>query len=307
MYRFILKLYYVLTVPIAIYFILNSNQIHPSYKLNSLRKLTLGVRMFLNKFRIPTGTSYKAHLAMALKILETPPDVEGVVIECGSWQGGSSANLSLVCKLTNRKLLIYDSFEGLPQTQPGDRQPYQTGDFCGSLETVKKNIERYGAIECCEFVEGWFDQTLPRLESPVLLAFLDVDLEISLETCVRYIWPRLIDRGYIFIDEYVDLDYCSIFWSEKYWKKYFDRTPPGLIGSGVGLPLGEYYVGPWTENVNSPLHHPNAGAYTRKDFSGHWVHFPVPNALMDRSIEGEFPPPAKSVPLDRYQTNKGER
>lgn len=54
--------------------------------------------MFLNKFRIPTGTSYKGHLAMALKILETPPDVEGVIVECGSWQGGSSANLSLICK-----------------------------------------------------------------------------------------------------------------------------------------------------------------------------------------------------------------
>lgn len=274
MSRFILKLYYVLTVPIAIYFILSSNTIHPEYRLGFFRKLSLGLKMFLNKFRIQTGTSYKSHLAMALKILETPPDVKGVVMECGSWQGGSSANLSLICRLTKRKLLIYDSFQGLPETQSVDRQPYETGAFCGSLETVKKNVERYGAIECCEFVEGWFDETLPNLNTPVLLAFLDVDLELSLETCVRYIWPHLVEKGYIFIDEYVDLDYCSIFWSEKYWKKYFDRTPPGLIGSGVGLPLGEYYIGPWKENDDHPLHHPNAGAYTRKDFSGHWVHFP---------------------------------
>lgn len=211
---------------------------------------------------------------MALKILETPPDVEGVVIECGSWHGGSSANLSLICKLTNRKLLIYDSFQGLPETQPEDRQPYESGDFAASLETVKQNIEKYGAIECCEFVEGWFNDTLPHLKRPVLLAFIDVDLESSLETCVRYIWPNLVEKGYIFIDEYVELDYCSIFWSERYWQKYFDRTPPGLIGSGVGLPLGEYYIGPWKENGDHPLHHPNAGAYTRKDFSGHWVNFP---------------------------------
>ena len=200
--------------------------------------------MFLSKLRIPTGTSYKGHLAMALKILETPPDVDGVVLECGTWQGGSSANLSLICKLTNRKLLIYDSFQGLPETQSVDRQKYETGEYCGSLVTVKKNIERYGAIECCEFIEGWFDQTLPHLDSPVLLAFLDVDLELSLETCVRYIWPHLVDKGFIFIDEYVDLDFCSLFWSETYWKKYFDRVPPRLIGSGVGLPLGEYYIGP---------------------------------------------------------------
>lgn len=159
--------------------------------------------------------------------------------------------------------------------------------------TVKKNIERYGAIECCEFIEGWFDQTLPQLDSPVLLAFLDVDLELSLETCVRYIWPHLVDKGFIFIDEYVDLDFCSLFWSETYWKKYFDRVPPGLIGSGVGLPLGEYYIGPWPENNEHPLHHPNAGAYTRKDFSGSWIHFPEPMAHVE-GLSGEKPVAATS-------------
>lgn len=275
MYRFILKIYYVATVPIAIFFILNSASIHPAYKIGFFRKYTLGFRMFLNKLRIPTGTSYKGHLAMALKIFETPPDVEGCVVECGTWQGGSAANLSLVCKIAGRKLRIFDSFEGLPAGQDVDRQAvYETGDYCGSLEQVKRNIERYGAIEVCEFTKGWFDQTLPTLDEPVLLAFFDVDLELSLEACVRYVWPNLTEQGYIFIDEYVELDYCSIFWSERYWKENFDRTPPGLIGSGVGLPLGEYYIGPWHDNSARPLHHPNAGAYTRKDFSGTWVHFP---------------------------------
>lgn len=275
MYRFILKIYYVLTVPVAIYFILNSAAIHPDYKLSFFKKYRLGIQMFLNKLRITTGTSYKAHLAMALKIFETPPDVEGCIVECGTWQGGSAANLSLVCKLAGRKLRIFDSFEGLPEGREEDRQAvYETGDYCGSLDLVKKNIERFGAIEVCEFTKGWFDQTLPKLDEPVLLAFLDVDLELSLETCVRYIWPNLTEKGYIFIDEYVELDYCAIFWSEEYWRRYFGRTPPGLIGSGVGLPLGEYYVGPWHDNTDRPLHHPNAGAYTRKDFSGHWVHFP---------------------------------
>jgi len=279
MYRSLLKLYYVLSAPIAIYFILNSKSIHPTYRLSFFRKFSLGAKMFLNKFRIPTGTSYKSHLAMALKIMETPPEVEGAVVECGSWRGGSSANLSLICKLTNRKLIIFDSFEGLPQSDPSDRQgDYEPGAFAGSLEEVKKNIERCGAIERCEFVKGWFNETLPTLDTPVLLAFLDVDLELSLETCVRYIWPHLTEQGYIFIDEYVSLDYCALFWSERYWEKYFNSPPPGLMGSGVGLPLGEYYVGPWPDNDNRPLHHPNAGAYTRKDFSGHWIHFPDEDA-----------------------------
>ncbi len=287
MYRFILRSYYVLTVPLAIFFILSSTAIHPDYGLSLFKKYCLGIRMFLNKLRVPTGTSYKSHLAMALKIFETPPDVVGCIIECGTWQGGSAVNLSLVCKLAGRKLLIYDSFEGLPKGDPDDRQGfYAAGDYCGSLEDVKKNIERFGEIEVCEFVKGWFDKTLPDLDTPVLLAFIDVDLELSLEVCVRYIWPNLVEKGYIFIDEYVGVDYCSIFWSEAYWRRYFDRTPPGLIGSGVGLPLGEYYLGPWEENKNHPLHHPNGAAYTRKDFSGHWIHFPdtekhIPDGMQD--------------------------
>jgi len=231
--------------------------------------------MFLNKFRMQTGTSYKSHLAIALKILETPPEVAGAIVECGSWKGGSAANLSLICRITGRKLKIFDSFEGLPASLETDRQAvYAIGDYCGQLEEVKSNIQKYGDVECCEFIKGWFEDTLPTLNEPVLLAFLDVDLELSLETCVRHIWPHLVDKGYIFIDEYVDLNYCSIFWSEEYWKRYFNQTPPGLIGAGVGLPLGEYYIGPWIENDQHPLHHPNAGAYTRRDFTAHWIHFP---------------------------------
>jgi hypothetical protein len=263
-------------MPVSIFFILNSSSIHPQYRMTRLRKFLLGWRMFRNTMRIRTGTSYKTHLAMALKILEAPPDLAGDVIECGTWKGGSAANLSLVCRIAGRRLKIFDSFEGLPVGEPGDREAptYKPGDYCGTLDEVKSNISRYGAIESCEFIKGWFKDTLPKLNSPVLLAFLDVDLEASLHSCVRYIWPNLVDKGFIFIDECVGLDYCALFYSERFWKTYFDRTPPGMIGAGTGLPLGEYYIGPWPESPGHPLQHPTAGSYTRKDMSGFWAYYP---------------------------------
>ncbi len=271
-----MKVWYVLSLPFAIAIILGSSRIHPAYRVGWFRRTMLGARMFWNKLRVPTGTNYKAHLAMALKILEIPPEVEGDVVECGCWKGGSSANLSLVCRLVGRRLLIYDSFEGLPEAKPGDREGagYSAGDYRGSEDEVRANIARCGAIDSCEFVKGWFEETLPGSSGPVVLVFLDVDLEDSLDTCVKHLWPRLVDGGYLFTDECVALDYVALFWSERWWRENFDRTPPGLIGAGTGLPLGEFYIGPWSEREAHPGQHASTGAYTRKSMSGFWDYYP---------------------------------
>jgi O-methyltransferase len=272
----LVSVYYVLTMPFSIMSILKSHRIHPAYNLTAWKKLRLGVRFFLNGIRIRTGTTYKTHLAMALKLFETPPEVTGDVIECGTWKGGSAANLSLTCRIVGRKLRIFDSFEGLPEGDALDREAkhYNKGDWAGTLDEVRRNIQKYGAPECCEFVRGWFKDTLPQLNSPVVLAFLDVDLEASLDTCVRYIYPNLTSSGHIFIDEVISTDYCAIFYSERWWRENFNRTPPGLIGAGVGLALGEFYIGPGTELNEHPLQHSNAGAYMRKDMSGYWSYYP---------------------------------
>lgn len=276
MSKFLSKVYLALSVPVGIYFILNSKRINKSYGMSPFNKFKLGFKMFLNVRSITTASPYTVHLAMALKIMETPPDVQGDVIECGTYKGGSAANLSLVCRITGRKLKVFDSFEGLPAGEKGDRSGkyYQKGEFAGTLDEVKLNIKKYGAIECCEFIKGWFNDTLPKLNAPVLLAWLDVDLESSLHTCVKNIWPNLIDHGYIFIDEATDPDHISLFYSEKWWQKYFNCNPPGLIGAGTGLPLGQYYLGPMSELKDHPLQSPGSGAYTIKGMSGHWEYFP---------------------------------
>ena len=276
MHRFLLGLHYVATAPLSVIFILNSTRINPAYRLGFFRKVWLGFRMFYNHFRIKSGTTYKSHLVMALKLFEMPPDLQGVVVECGCWKGASSANLSLACRIVGRKLIVCDSFEGLPEGDPLDREAknYQKGEYCGQLDEVKANIARYGDIGVCEFRKGWFKDTLPELDEPIVLAFVDVDLEASLHDCVRNIWPLLTEEGYMFIDEFMLVDYCALFFSEKYWKTYFNRSPPGLVGAGTGLALGEYYIGPWDERESHPLQHANAAAYTTKRMSGVWTYFP---------------------------------
>ena len=222
-----------------------------------------------------TGTSYKAHLAMAAKLLEIPPDVEGVVVECGSFQGGTTANLSTICAVVGRELHVYDSFEGLPPPTPGDKASsiWTTGTYAGALETVKRNITEHGDISVCTFHKGWLADTLPHHEDPVVLAYVDVDFQASLHDCVTGLWPHLTDSGYMFVDEYVWTEYCALFWSEEYWRKYFDTTPPGLIGSGSGIGVGHFYSGPFLERQRN--HAPTSVAFTRKDLDGHWDFYPT--------------------------------
>jgi O-methyltransferase len=268
------RLLRVVSLPATVLFLFHNRRIHPAYAMTWRRKLALAVRMYRNTQRVFTGTSYKAHLAMAVKLFEIPPDVEGDVVECGCYLGGSTANLSLACEIVGRRLVVYDSFEGLPTPQEGDKYATdQTEGFLrADIDVVRSNVARLGAIDRCEFRKGWFEDTLPGHETPIVLCFLDVDYQASLRDCVLNLWPKLTEQGYVFIDEYVLVDYCALFFSEKFWGKYFGAKPPGLLGVGTGLGLGEYYLGPWEERL--PIQSPGSIAYTRKDLSGVWEFYP---------------------------------
>ena len=47
-----------------------------------------------------------------------------------------------------------------------------------------------------------------------------------------------------------------------------------MLGAGSGLPLGEYYIGPWSDRMNYPCQHALAPAYTQKTMSGYWTYYP---------------------------------
>ncbi|MGH8978535.1 MAG: TylF/MycF/NovP-related O-methyltransferase [Acidimicrobiia bacterium] len=268
--RWLRDAYTVLSLPVVVVFLFFSKRIHPSYGMTWSRKFALALRMYRTTRKVETSTSYKAHLAMAAKLLEIDPKLKGVVVECGCWRGGSTANLSLVCDIVGRTLVVYDSFEGLPPSDPRDKYAWPEGEgfLRGDLEVVRDNVHKYGAVERCEFRKGWFADTLPQHREPIVLCFLDVDYEASMHDCIVNLWPHVTERGYVFIDEFARVDYCALFFSERFWKDHFDTYPPGLLGVGTGVGVGQYFLGPLKER---PLiQAPASVAYTRKDFYGQW-------------------------------------
>src|ERR1700691_6704266 len=107
-------------------------------------KIRLIYKMARNRRRIVTASHFLEHLIMATQILRVPRSIEGCVVECGSFKGGSAANLSLICDLCNRKLEIFDSFAGLPEPSTSDKShvlvnfqeihTYEKGAFRGPLD-----------------------------------------------------------------------------------------------------------------------------------------------------------------------------
>ena len=99
------------------------------------------------------------------------------------------------------------------------------------------NVERHGCLEVCEFVEGYFEHTLPARTEPLVLAFIDVDLHDSLVDCLLSIWPRLLTDCRLYSHEAQDLGFVARFFDSAWWRRHFGTAAPGFVGAGTGLPV----------------------------------------------------------------------
>lgn len=225
-----------------------SREIGADYGMGCWAKFSLLIRFYRNTRRVETLSDFREHVELAGAVLRIPAATEGSVVECGCYLGGSASNLSLVCAMTGRKLIIFDSFAGLPEPRVHDRwhravhvnhtDVYYKGRFAASREVVEKNIGRYGQLSVCEFRAGYYDETMPHVQDKVVLAFLDVDLIDSLKPCIRGLWPNLCAGGRMYTHEARNLALVSIYFDRVWWRENLHEDAPGFVGAGVGLPLG---------------------------------------------------------------------
>ena len=167
---------------------------------------------------------------------------EGVFVEAGCFKGGSTAKFSLVANHLNRRLVICDSFQGLPDNEEKHdrslfgysiRDWFGKGAFCGAREEVEHNISRFGVAEVCEYREGWFDDTLPSFDQPVLAAYIDVDLASSTRTCLKYLYPLLVPGG-VLISQDGDFPLVvEVFKDKHFWEEEIGVPVPNVEGMGT--------------------------------------------------------------------------
>jgi hypothetical protein len=139
--------------------------------------------------------------------------VPGDFIETGVWKGGTTIfmrGLLRAYAVTDRKVYVADSFEGLPEPDvsqyPADRglNLHLWPNLAISVEEVKANFARFGLLDGqVEFVKGWFRDTLPTLRGhPWSVVRLDGDMYESTIDALRNLYDDLAPGGWLIIDDY---------------------------------------------------------------------------------------------------------
>lgn len=149
-------------------------------------------------------------------------NISGDIVECGTWRGGSAMIVALTLKLlksTERKIYLYDTYEGMSQPTEKDVSINQMSAFknwakinnrkekvfCYSpLEEVQQNVFSTGyPVNNFIFVKGKVEETIPSLiPNQIALLRLDTDWYESTYHEMKHLYPKLISDGVLIIDDY---------------------------------------------------------------------------------------------------------
>jgi O-methyltransferase len=182
-----------------------------------------GVVAIFNKVKPYTMTSPERVIGLCDAVrYVTTNGIEGAIVECGVWRGGSSMAAALMLAAlgaADRDLYLFDTFEGMSEPGELDRRARDAapadqllarsakGDKVWAyspLDEVRKNLASTGyPIERVTFVQGKVEDTIPgHAPDKIALLRLDTDWYESTRHELEHLFPRLVPGGVLIIDDY---------------------------------------------------------------------------------------------------------
>jgi len=173
-------------------------------------------------------------------------NIEGSLVEAGMYTGGASAYMLLSASRnlgnTNREYWGFDSFQGMPMPSPEDgdyaamwvagvnlSSISEDSKYKGSrinlanIKDVKRYIEGTGYdAERLHIVKGWFHETLIQCADnigKIALLRLDADFYEPTRISLEILYPLLVDKGILIIDDYGAFEGCK-----KAVDEYFEEA-----------------------------------------------------------------------------------
>ena len=157
---------------------------------------------------------------------------DGEMMEAGVFQGGTAKMLKILAERAGKELHLFDSFEGMTQTDAKlDR--HVTGDFAEtSLEGVQRTV---GPADFVHFHKGWVPDTFTAVE-PKRFSFVHVDLDLyqGVRDTLEFVYPRMPAGGVIVSDDY---GFASCPGARRAVDEFFADKPekPLALLTGQGL------------------------------------------------------------------------
>ena len=192
-----------------------------------------------------TSLANRWALVQAVRYLNAA-HIEGDIVECGVWKGGSSilAKLAHTDASMRRQFILFDTFGGMTKPEPVDiscmpsesaLREYNKGirathnDYAySSLEEVIGNFKNLGIFdEDVVFHRGPVEETLrdaANLPDRIALLRLDTDWYASTKIELEVLYPRLSIGGVLLIDDYGHWE-----GARKAVSEYLSNTPGFLV------------------------------------------------------------------------------
>ena len=127
--------------------------------------------------------------------------LSGDVAEVGVYKGGTAKLLSRSLESTSKNVHLFDTFSGMPPTDP-DKDIYKKGDFG---DTTFENVRNF--LQDCKNIllyKGLFPQSVPDTlqDKRFCMVHIDVDIYKSVIDCCEFFYPRLEKSGVMIFDDY---------------------------------------------------------------------------------------------------------
>ena len=215
-----------MTLMIVIYSILIrlARKIIPTSRFRASlgRKFEKQYSEYKKKLENPSDFSYCTNddMQVTFSLLEKciKSSLEGDVIECGVYMGGSSIQIAkkLVDLGSKKNLYALDTFEGHPYDDESDMPEELKKEAYGNkspqkwkgklndvdLDKIKKNFMKEN-LDNTIFLKGLFEESFKKIsDKKFCFAHVDADFYLSVKQCIEFLKERMVSKGIILFDDY---------------------------------------------------------------------------------------------------------
>lgn len=178
-----------------------------------------------------------------MKLLRNARINKGFIAECGCWRGLSTFQIAAFLRDQEYEhtFHVFDSFEGLSEIneidKPWNRQIDESvlrKQFACGLDIVKNNLSEFSFIK---FHKGWIPERFCDVDD-LVFSFVNVDVDLAepIRECLEFFFPRLINNGIIYLDDYG----CTQFPGAKITVDNFVKENPDVFF--LPMPPGDAFI-----------------------------------------------------------------